>query len=64
MLQTQQPEAAFVLMPSRLWELGFGILLFQQEQKLHWHRLLPWLGLAGLLAAFSLPPWRRSAAQP
>jgi peptidoglycan/LPS O-acetylase OafA/YrhL len=42
-------------MPSRLWELGFSILLFQLEQKLHWPRFLPWLGLAGLLAAFSLP---------
>lgn len=45
-LQARQPEAAFFLMPCRLWELGFGILLFQQDQKLHWHRCLPWLGLA------------------
>lgn len=56
LLQLQQPDASFYLMPARLWELGLGILLLQFEQR---NKNPPsWIGtvgITGLLLTFCMP---------
>lgn len=50
--QTQStPILAFYSLPTRAWELGFGALLLFTPVHLLKQRLLPWLGLFGLLVA-------------
>ena len=50
--QTQSsPILAFYSLPTRAWELGIGALLLFTPVGLFKHRLLPWLGLLGLLVA-------------
>ena len=50
--QTQSsPILAFYSLPTRAWELGIGALLLFIPVHLFKHRLLPWLGLLGLLVA-------------
>ena len=50
--QTQSsPILAFYSLPTRAWELGVGALLIFAPAQLLKQRLLPWLGLSGLLVA-------------
>ena len=50
--QTQStPILAFYSLPTRAWELGIGALLLFVPVDFFKHRLLPWLGLSGLLVA-------------
>ena len=50
--QTQSsPILAFYSLPTRAWELGIGALLLFIPVDFFKHRLLPWLGLSGLLVA-------------
>jgi len=50
--QTQStPILAFYSLPTRAWELGIGALLLFIPVNLFKQRLLPWLGLSGLLVA-------------
>ena len=50
--QTQSsPILAFYSLPTRAWELGIGALLLFVPVDLFKQRLLPWLGLSGLLVA-------------
>jgi len=50
--QTQSsPILAFYSLPTRAWELGVGALLIFAPSQLLKQRLLPWLGLSGLLVA-------------
>jgi peptidoglycan/LPS O-acetylase OafA/YrhL len=50
--QTQStPILAFYSLPTRAWELGIGALLLFIPVNIFKQRLLPWLGLSGLLVA-------------
>lgn len=50
--QTQStPILAFYSLPTRAWELGIGALLLFIPVNIFKQRLLPWLGLSGLVVA-------------
>ncbi len=53
-LRTQDPAAAFYLLPSRAWELGIGALTWFAAQHLAGRRVRPWaadwLGFVALIA--------------
>ena len=46
-LQVQNPEMAFYMMPTRLWELGAGILVFQNQEKFGKSERIQILAFAG-----------------
>ena len=54
-LQINHQEAAFYLMPARIWELSIGILLFTCEDSLPKKSSLSWIGLLAMATAISLP---------
>jgi peptidoglycan/LPS O-acetylase OafA/YrhL len=58
-LKIKSPEAAFFLMPPRLWEMGLGCLLFVSEQSRivgPVPSLIAWPALAAMVVCLWLPP--------
>ncbi len=54
-LQIENPEAAFYLMPSRFWELGIGIYMATSMKGVLHNTQVQWLSLIVIISGFNMP---------